>query len=89
MHNLLHLARSKGMQTVSLTWDGNYKGIDDWILSLKQSQNCLLYTSAALIGCSGANLSLAQVIQNTAAELGISLSAKHHLSGECPAENAF
>lgn len=38
MHNLLHLARSKGMQTVSLTWDGNYKGIDDWILSLKQSQ---------------------------------------------------
>lgn len=33
---------------------------------------------AALIGCSGANLSLAQVIQNTAAELGISLSAKQH-----------
>lgn len=36
MHNLLHLARRKGMQTVSLTWDGNYKGIDDWMLSLKQ-----------------------------------------------------
>lgn len=33
---------------------------------------------AALIGCSGANLSLAQIIQNTAAELGISLSAKQH-----------
>lgn len=36
MHNLLALARRKGMQTVSLTWDGNYKGIDDWMLSLKQ-----------------------------------------------------
>lgn len=38
MHNLLGLARRKGMQMVSLTWDGNYKGIDDWILSLKQSK---------------------------------------------------
>lgn len=35
MHNLLCLARSKGMQTLSMTWNPNFKGIDDWALSLK------------------------------------------------------
>ena len=45
MHNLLSLARSKGMQTLSMTWNPNFKGIDDWLLSLKadaKEEDCTL-----------------------------------------------
>ena len=37
------LASKHGMRCRRLTWNPNYKGIDDWQLALRR--NCLLYTS--------------------------------------------